>query len=236
MHVREPLTSPAECSDRSDRGARSLLSSLSLSRELSGRCGRLRLLGCARRVCGGGLASLHGPMLVPCNCHAIDPTRHNFQTQSAFQRRRPTQSEIRCRGSCTNPEKIKGRCPGGWDHPVGCQDGCCGRWNVMGPLQYIVSRSHYVIGVGLLGCRRRADAVPALLVAPDAVRPPGTFDGLRQDTRQPPTSLEYFCTLDMSSARGDMAQCGPRQMQPVRRAWCGLCRSTERVQKYTDGT
>ena len=36
--------------------------------------------------------------------------------------------------------------------------------NVRGPLQYIVSRSHYVIGVGLLGRGRRADAVHALLL------------------------------------------------------------------------
>ena len=59
-----------------------------------------------------------------------------------------------------------------------------------------------------MGRVRRADAVHALLVAPDAVRPPGAFDGLRKHMDHSPAQAVYFSALSVSDTGGELLPAG----------------------------
>ena len=48
----------------------------------------------------------------------------------------------------------------------------------------------------------------ALLVAPDAVRPPGAFDGLRTHLGHPPLPAVYFSTLPAGDTGGELLPAG----------------------------
>ena len=105
--------------------------------------------------------------------------------------------------AATNREKIKGRCPGGWDHPFGCQDGCCGRKH-----QGAVTLHSFTFALGFWRRRRKsrtkADAAHALLADRRSVGAPRAARRIPEQLGQACAHSVEFSTLFMSNAPVDM--------------------------------